>query len=211
MKKWIALLLVLCLFLPGAAICEAATETTETAEEAAQPTAHEIRYYFEHRLLPQFLYEDPATILNYLDAKGVFALWSSFTQNNGLDLIYSQEDFAQALIQKDDGTSMMLVFLPRPEDTPLCSRVYLCWNPETDKKGYYTVEYDNFFGESWFLCGWSEEGTHLNFGGADALPDPDDPGYQAALDAETDTILNLMNSDAQPEASYDPATNEISN
>ena len=42
----------------------------------------------------------------------------------------------------------------------------------------------NFFGESWFLCGWTKDGTHLDYGVFDAASDPEDPEYENILDAE---------------------------
>ena len=64
MKKWIALLLALCLLLPCTALGETAAE--EAAEEAAEITPHDIRYYFEHRLLPSELYENTDQLTEYL-------------------------------------------------------------------------------------------------------------------------------------------------
>ena len=211
-KRWIVLFLALCLLLPCAALGETAAEVpaAEEAEEAAPPTPYAVRYFFEHKLLPQLLYEeDPQQFLGYLNENGVFALWSSFTQTNGFDVIYTQEDFAQNLYMEEDGSWIMLVNLPKPEEAPLCSRVYLCWNPTTDRKGYYTVEYDNFMGEAWFLCGWNEDGTHRTYGGAAVVPDdPDDPAYSTLLQEEMAVVLELLNTDSQPESSVNPAADE---
>ena len=210
MKKWIALLLALCLLIPCAALGESTQAEEETVtEEAAEITPHQVRYYFEHRLLPQLLYEDPDQLLGFLNDNGIYTLWYNFTQNNGFDVIYAADDFDQALYQADNGTWYMQVFLPKPEDMPLCCRVYLCWNPDTDQKGYYTIEYDNYFGDAWFLCGWTEDGVHMDFGTLDAPQNPDDPEYAALMAEEIDAVLELLNSDTAPEATYDPATGVI--
>ncbi len=208
MKKWIALLVALCLLLPCAAFCETAAE--ETAEEAAEITPHEIRYYFEHRLLPSELYENTDQLTEYLRKNGAYVLWANFTGNNGFDVVYPEDAFGTAEFPQDDGTNVMMLSLPKPEESPLCSRVYLCWNPETGKTGYYTVELDNFFGEAWYLCSWTADGVHMDYGAINPLPDPEDPGYADALQEEIGTVLQLMNSNAQPEGSYDPAADEVS-
>ena len=207
MKKWIALLLALCLLLPCAAFCEgildAADTMAENSEEEAAPTPFQIRYYFEHRLLPQLFYEDLDYLMDYIDQNGVYSLWTSFTESNGLDPVYDKEDFGQASLQREDGTRVLLVTMPVPEETPLCSRAYLCLNKDAGKKGYFTVEYDNFLGEDWFLCGWTEDNIHMDYAGASPLPDPSDPEYEAALNKEVNKVLELMNSDIRPAASGD--------
>lgn len=207
MKKWIALLLALCMLLPCAALGETAAE--ETAEEAAEITPHDIRYYFEHRLLPSELYENTEQLTGFLRKNGIYALWANFTGSNGFAVVYPEDAFGMAEFPQEDGTNVMMISLPKPEDSPLCSRVYLFWNPETGKTGYYTVELDSFFGEAWYLCGWSADGNHLDYGTINALPDPEDPGYADALQAEIAAVLELMNSDVQPAGSYNPSTGEI--
>lgn len=207
MKKWIALLLALCLLLPCAVLGETAAE--ETAEEMVEITPHDIRYYFEHRLLPSELYENTEQLIGFLRQNGIYALWANFTGNNGFDVVYPEDAFGMAEFPQEDGTNVMMLSLPKPEDSPLCSRVYLCWNPETGKAGYYTVELDSFFGEAWYLCSWSVDGNHLDYGAINALPDPEDPGYADALQAEISAVLELMNSNVQPAGSYNPSTDEV--
>ena len=201
MKKWIALLLALCLLLPCAVLGETAAE--ETAEEMVEITPHDIRYYFEHRLLPSELYENTEQLIGFLRQNGIYALWANFTGNNGFNVVYPEDAFGMAEFPQEDGTNVMMLSLPKPEDSPLCSRVYLCWNPETGKAGYYTVELDSFFGEAWYLCSWSADGA------INALPDPEDPGYADALQAEISAVLELMNSNVQPAGSYNPSTDEV--
>ena len=204
MKKWIALLLIFCLLLPCAALCETADTTEETAEETREITPHDVRYYFEHRLLPQDFFEYGETLIGYLRENGTYAIWEDLTQSNGFDVIYSGEEYGLAEYPQEDGTEVIMLTFPKPEDTPLCSHVYLCLNPETGAQGYYTVEYDNFFGESWYLCCWTKDGNHLDYGVINPLPDPEDPGYADALNAEIATVLELLATGAAPEASYTP-------
>ena len=192
MKKTLALLLALCLLLPCTAACADAAET-----EA--PSLHDYRYYFEHRYMTQPFFENPDQIMGIVAKYGVWQLWSDFMQNNGADPVYTAEDFSEEVLPQEDGSYLMRIILPKPEDSPLCGRLYLYWNPGTGEAGYYTIEYDNFMGEAWFLCGWSKNHDHLNFGGAAPLPDPSDPGYQKALDAEAAEVLK------QPKESVSPA------
>ena len=105
------------------------------------------------------------------------------------ELIYeAEQNYVRATIYADSAPSP----LPKPEDMTLCCRIYLCWNPETGTAGYYTVEYDNLLGETWFLCGWTANGTHMNYSIVSAVTDPEDPEYEAALEKELKAVLELM-------------------
>ena len=174
----------LCLLLPCAAACAEAEETKE-------PTLHDYRYHYEHVYMTQPFYEDPDRIMNIIYQYGAYQLWADFMQNNGADPVYAKEDFSETVIPQEDGSCLMRIVLPKPEESLECSRLYLYWNPVTSEAGYYTIEYDNFLGETWFLCGWDKDHNHQNFGGAASLPAPSDPGYQDALDAEAAEVLKL--------------------
>lgn len=207
MKKRIALLLAFCFLLPCAGLCEEPASVTNTAEESDEenpaPALYQVRKSFEESLLPQLFYEDLDLFLDHIERDGIFDLWTSYTESGGFDVVYHKDEFSQTQIQKEDGTRIMLVTLPVPEDTSLCSRMYFCLNQNDGKKGCFTVEYDNLFDAQWFLCGWTADGVHMSYSTAAALPDPADPGYQAALDAEIDAVLAILNSDIQPEESSD--------
>ena len=191
MKKAILILFVFCLLLPCAAICETA-EATDA--EASAPTLHDIRYYFEHKLIPHEFYTNAGQFVPFIRENGIFGLWRNFTQNNGLDLYYTEDQFSAMELPREDGLFLMLLTFPKPESNLLCSRIWLCRDPETDKAGVFTVEIDLFTGEAWFLCGWTPNGTHLNFGGASPLTDPSETGYREALDAEAGQIVELFRS-----------------
>ena len=191
MKRWIALLLMICL-LPCAALCGEAAAAAEAAEKEESPTLHDARYYFEHRMLPDYFYNNRDALVSYLRRNGVFTLWERFCQNNGLDPTYEEDRFGVREFPQEDGTEVMILTLPKPEDMTLCCRIYLCWNPETGTAGYYTVEYDNLLGETWFLCGWTANGTHMNYSIVSAVTDPEDPEYEAALEKELKAVLELM-------------------
>lgn len=217
MKKWIVLLLAVCLLLPCIALGETAAEApaaVENGEEAALPTAYDARYYFEQMLLPQLFYEyeDAYQFLGYLNENGVFSVWDSFTGSNGFDRVYAREDFAQNLYTEEDGTLTMLVNLPKPEDLLLCSRVYLCWNPNTGKRGYYTVELIQSGDEKWSLGSRTGQGEPVNFGEAQAIPeDPDDPAYSEILTAEMAKVQAILNTGAAPEGTETSAAGETGN
>ena len=182
MKKALALLLAVCLLLPCAAACAEAAKTKEY-------TFQECRYIYEHIYMTQPFFESPDQVISIISKYSAYQLWADFLQKNGLNPVYTKEDFSETVIQQEDGSCLMRIILPKPESSLECGRLYLYWNAATGEAGYYTIEYDNFLGESWFLCGWDKDHNHLNFGGAAPLPDPSDPGYQDALAAEAAEVL----------------------
>jgi len=191
MKKILSILLAFCLLLPcAAAMCEA----------TAAPSLHDCRYYFEHKLLPTELYQNAEQMLAFLRENGLYAMWRNFAINNGADPVYPEDRYRFEEQTLDDGTLLVRLTFPKPEDSLLCGRVYMLRNPETGEAGYFTVEYDTFMGEAWFLCGWTPNGNHMNYSGMDPLPSPDSTDYQAALDRETDAVIQLFREGAARDA-----------
>ena len=137
----------------------------EAAGDAGVPL-DKARYYFEHSSLPRLFYEAPDNVLQVLSERSVYDLWTVFANENGVAYPYQAEDFSQNRYDMTDGTGILQVVMPAPETTPLCYRIYLLYNAETGKAGYYTVEYENLLGESAMLCGWTEAHEHVNYGGA---------------------------------------------
>lgn len=193
MKKAIAFLLIICLLLPCAALCEA-------AQTAQAPSLHDLRYYFEHKLLPGELYQNTDQVSAFLRENGPYVMWRNFAQNNGGEVVYTEDQFAMEEVPLEGGGWLIRLTFPKPEDSLLCSRVYLLHNPETNESGYFTVEYDNFMGDAWFLCGWTPKGNHMNFSGVDNLPAPDSADYRAALDKEAEEVVRLFKEGAVRDA-----------
>ena len=187
MKKLFALLLALTLLasLAVPALAEAATE-----EEASGVTLARMRYYFEHNVLPRYFHDDPANMLSVMKDVGAYRLWASLADENGVDYPYQEEDFNLRWYEPD-GVTVLLIEMPRPETSPDCFRIYMVYDPAAGSAGYYTVEYDNFMGETAFLCGWTADMTHMNYGGGDIL-DPAADDYEAALEAEVLQVASML-------------------
>lgn len=194
MKKLLAMLIALMLLaLP--ALADAATETDAATDAAAEQTEgvtlERMRYYFEHNVLPRYFYEDPANMLDVLKTNGIYRLWQALADENGVEYPYQEADYNLRWYDLDGGATALLIEMPAPEVSPQCLRVYMIYNQETGASGYYTVEYDNFMGETAFLCGWTPDGTHMNYGGAPIL-DPAADDYEAQLEAEVQQVGAMM-------------------
>ncbi|MBR6889633.1 MAG: hypothetical protein IKN05_01450 [Clostridia bacterium] len=136
-------------------------------DSAAQGvTLEQARYHFEHNALPRYFYDDPANVIDVLSQNGVYRLWKAFADENGIAYPYTAEDCHEVLFSADDGATVLLLLLPKPEANTLCYRIYMVHKPSSGAAGYYTVEYDNLLGDDAFLCGRSAEHEHANYGGA---------------------------------------------
>lgn len=191
MKKLLALLIALMLLaLP--AMADAASEADAATEQTEGVTLERMRYHFEHNVLPRYFYEDPANMLDVLKEKGIYRLWQALADENGVEYPYQEADYELRWYDLEDGATALLITMPAPETSPQCFRAYMIYNPDTGAAGYYTVEYDNFLEESAFLCGWTPDGTHMNYGGAMIL-DPAADDYEAQLESEAAQVAALTN------------------
>ena len=198
MRKLMILALAVCLAVfPYMAAGEAA--------ETREISLRDIRYYFEHRMLPQQFYQSPETVISYLESNGIYSLWSGFTGENNFSVTYGEEEFSVRDIPQENGMKMLMITMPEPEETPLCCRIYLCYDPEKQAGAYFTVEYDNNFDDSYFLCAWTPEGTHMNYGYAAKL-DSDDPGFEDRLAEEAASVTALAGDVTAGVAADEPET-----
>ena len=189
MKKWIAFAVALCLLCALALPC--------MADEAASepPSLYQVRYYFEHQMLPASYYDMPEEVLTFLQEEGPYELWRRVTESFGLDPTYAEADFRAEVLEDTDEVRILRLNLPEPDGNTLCPRVYFVYYPETGNGAYVTVESDTFMPDAYFICGWTPDGTHMNYGSIDI------PADDAALAAELDMVKQVaaggfQNSDA---------------
>lgn len=180
-----ALLFMALLFLTLPAAAQ--TLPDEADESRAAPTLATARYHFEHSALPTLFYEQPESMLRAIKQRGIYALWDSFCRENHVESDYTVSDYLEHWYSSEDDTIILQIEMPKPEESPLCERVYLVYNGETDLAAYLTVEFDNFFGESNFLCAWTPEHEHVNYGSI-AVIERDAQDVEEALLAEAEQV-----------------------
>ena len=196
MKRMILLMLLLSLAvfpLGGTAEEARQAEAPETEETAAE--LFDVRYHFEHRLLPQAFYQAPLETMESLREEGLYERWSRYTAERGFDADYPAEAFGTREITGEDGIRMLVLTMPQPEKMLLCYRIYLCLDPKTGTAAYFTAEYDiyeGYFDPGCLICGWKQDRTHQYFRETPILPETDDPEYEKMRTEEAETILNLM-------------------
>ena len=196
MKRMIILMLLFSMAVfPFAVTAEEAQDTAIQGTGEASVTLFDVRYYFEHRLLPQAFYQEPEELMESLREGGLYDRWSRYTAERSFDVTYPADAFSVREMMQDSGLRMLMLTMPQPEKTLLCYRIYLCFDPETGPAAYYTAEYDvyeGFFDEGCLICGWKPDRTHQYFMETQILPAEDDPEYEKKLAEEAAAILNLM-------------------
>ncbi len=169
---------------------ENAAEGAEEEAEDAGWTPQEVRYQFEHSMLPRYFYEVPEDMMRVMEENGVYALWEVTALENGADPAYSEEDYKEHWYEAQDGTTVLQIDMPEPDANTLCWRIYMLYNVRTGEAGYYTVEYDEFLTESSFICMWDEDRIHTVLEGAPIL-DRNSDSYEEELQEEAEKIANL--------------------
>lgn len=126
----------------------------------------EIRYYFEHRLLPDCFYKYKEKFIMALltsEGKFLYDIMSDLCRESQEENIYSLEMYKVSACKLEDGTRIVKLDMPKPESEPLCYRIYLVFDESFEKADYLTAE-RGIMEEQIFLCGWDENGEHFNFG-----------------------------------------------
>lgn len=128
---------------------------------------HGVRYVFEHRLLPQWFYKDKQEFIAALlhDKSILYRIIDDiFTKEDMLNP-YQPEQFDIEAGRIAEDLIMVKIIFPTPEDEPLCYCSYMLFDKDFKKAIYYCIErgQDDSL-EYPFVCSWSEDMTHSNYG-----------------------------------------------
>lgn len=186
--RMITLLLIILLLFTLPALAEPASAGSEKGD--AVPTLAQLRYSFEHGMLPIVFYEQPEAMLNAIEQFGIYSLWASFCAQNGLLPAYIPEDFSAHRYSCDDGTAIVQLEMPDPFGNTLCERIYFIYNADSGNTAYFTVEYNEMLGGMNFLCGWTKSRRHVNYDSLTPL-DGDSADYEDALRAEAVHVAEM--------------------
>lgn len=129
--------------------------------------SHQIRYMFEHKLLPHWFFENKdqfvGTILG--DKAVLYRIISDIFQKEKVENPYSQEQFDMEAAKVTEDVMMMKLIFPEPEDETLCYCSYLFFDKAFEKLSYFCIERGNSEGGmAPFVCSWGEDGMHSNYG-----------------------------------------------
>lgn len=130
---------------------------------------YKMRYFLEHKALPQALRVSRAQLLASL-LRGSGQTMRDFyakaeKANPSYRCPYTPEQFSTSYreyINQDRSVFIMRIGMPEPEQSPLCRAVYICFGGEGCEDAYFTSELTP--DDQYFLCAWADNDVHLNFG-----------------------------------------------
>lgn len=130
----------------------------------------DVLYNYEHRVLPTNFYKYKsdfiALILKRKDV--LYKVLSDIFDEEGVDNPYSEEDFNLEILRADETLLVVQITFPEPMAEPLCYCSYLFVDKELENLKFFCVEKGTGIGGSQkYICSWSAEGEHLNYGSYD--------------------------------------------
>ena len=128
---------------------------------------HGIRYMFEHRLLPQWFFEEQMKFVGLLlhEKETLFHAISNIYEKEKVENPYSSEDIDVSAAKITDDVLMLRIGFPEPEEEPLCYCAYLFFDESFEKVSYFCIERgDTESDDDPFVCSWTPDGVHRNHG-----------------------------------------------
>ena len=133
-------------------------------------TLYDVNYYYEHRLLPETFYADRGKFITTLASRGGNVLISGHNavfEHFGAEFPYSPDMYDVVTMKYDEDTFLLKATLPEPEEPALCYFAYMMFNNSFSELMYFCLEKSEDIGLGKphpLLCGWTDDGKHLNFG-----------------------------------------------
>ena len=134
------------------------------SEERPTSPMHGARYALEHRIIPKYLYENGIGFMGAIadkEANLLNKVLLDLLSEDGVVNPYGEDPIKVEPFRVEDIIIARIIF-PEPEEDPLCYESYAFFNSKDERAAYYCLEKGQP-GEEPFLCGWSEDGIHLNF------------------------------------------------
>ncbi|MCR5096608.1 MAG: hypothetical protein K6A70_07710 [Erysipelotrichaceae bacterium] len=129
-----------------------------------------ILYEFEHRFLPNWAYTVPQffnDLINNGEKMTLYNAAKNVYEKNQLEFPFKEEDFGGFHGRLDVDTSVIVMWLPQPQEAPMCYCSMIFMNTADNRIAFYTLEKgtDPITGKDMqFLCGWNEKGEHREYG-----------------------------------------------
>ena len=169
---------------------EGKPDSEKAAGEEPEWTTQDVRYFFEHSMLPKYFYDRPDSLLNGIRTSGLYVLWEAVCKENSVKPVYPEEEYITHWYTAGNDIDLVQIELPAPDANTLCYRIYLVYDAANEKGTYYTVESNEFLSSTSFLCTWSKDGEHEVLDSEDIL-DPKSSDYQDALLKEAEKVASL--------------------
>ena len=129
----------------------------------------QVRYFLEHKALPQALWNNREQLLLSLlreNRKAMVGFYARAEEvNPEYQCPYTAEQFSVSLREYVTDTGSVLIVrvaMPEPEVPLLCHTVYICFAGNNCDDAYFTSELEQ--SGKHLLCAWTKEGVHMSFG-----------------------------------------------
>lgn len=128
---------------------------------------HNVRYFFEHQVLPKWFYEDKVKFVVILlqDKNILFRIIDDIFKQENVENPYNEDSFDVIPFNVTDDVKMLKIIFPEPEEEPLCYCSYVFFNDDFEKINYFCIEKGSeLSNNNPFVCSWSSDGIHRNHG-----------------------------------------------
>ncbi len=149
--------------LPGGSQKEIEERIATARSKPLSPT-HRLRYYFEHRFIPERVYKDGVMFISSITSEDNYLndLFKEKIYEIGLDGLYSEE-VIRVERHRNEGITIIEIQFPPPEEEPLCYKAFIFYDAASKRIAYYCMEKRVLAGDKRFLCGWNKMGEHVDY------------------------------------------------
>lgn len=126
-------------------------------------TTYQVRFGFEHHILPNGFYTDKLNFIGMflLDKNGLFYVLKGMLEEQGLECPYTEDQFKVEPLRLNEEISLFTLTFPEPEQGPLCYKSYLFFDEEFKRAMYFCIEKNENGVPS--VCAWNQKGEHLEY------------------------------------------------
>lgn len=142
---------------------------------------NQLRYMFEHMILPSGFFGTKATFIATFmsNEKNLFLLFDNLLKENRIDNPFTENDFKVQPGRISERIFFLKLIFPEPEVTPGCYFSYCFFDPTFEHLAFFTIEKSESvppelkeifknaeFGDDSipYVCGWDAHRNHLNYG-----------------------------------------------
>ena len=145
-----------------------------------------IEYEIQHKILRDLFFMNTPSVMGAMSVDTVFEIYNTDFIIHGRTNPYSKYAFDIDLFREDE-ILIARIHLPIPHYSPLCHRIYLVYDLETNKRRYYTIE-RGYYSE--FICEWRGN-NHINHHEIESV-DWADEERNIMLEVEASIIYDLF-------------------
>lgn len=126
---------------------------------------NDLRYYFEHKMLPNYLDKSPNAFITGVSVEKeaiINRCFKDLCESNECEYPFTEQDFKVELIRLDNEILLIKIDMPNPTISPQCNNLIIIFSEDLFKHQYFTVEHNEIVNGK-FLCSW-KGASHLNYG-----------------------------------------------